>query len=245
MAQGPRVRVLSYNVHGLHDDVDALAAVVTAAAPDVAVLQEGPRRLRWRARCAELARRLGMVVAGGGLPALGNLVLTSVRVRVHEQWTVQYPLTPGRHMRGAVFVRCSVGRSPFVVAGSHLATDAAERPTQATVLKKQLTDVEAPVVLGIDVNETSGGSAWRTLADGLVDPAAVTGQEGRATFPSAAPDRRIDAILVDSRLTVLGYAVIDSAEARRASDHLAVRADLALPVAAPAGDLPGWTTAGR
>jgi hypothetical protein len=76
VSQGPRLRLLSYNVHGLRDDVDALAAVVRAAEPDVVVLREAPRRLRWRAKSAALAHGFGLVVAGGGLPALGNLVLT-------------------------------------------------------------------------------------------------------------------------------------------------------------------------
>src|SRR5439155_27089952 len=67
----PRLRVLSYNVHGQRDDRAALAAVVRGLAPDVAVIQEAPRRLRWRTRCADLARRLDLVHAGGGAPAVG------------------------------------------------------------------------------------------------------------------------------------------------------------------------------
>jgi endonuclease/exonuclease/phosphatase family metal-dependent hydrolase len=223
------LRVLSYNVHGLHDDQAALAAVVREARPDIAILQEAPRRLRWRTRSAILANSLGLVVAGGGLPALGNLVLTTLRIRVHEEWSVRFPLTPGRHMRGAAFVRCSVARLPFVVIGTHLSTDPAERPGQATVLSKSLADIDAPVVIGADLNETSGGSAWRTLADGLVDTAVAAGRDDAATFPATAPRDRIDAIFVGPRWDVLGYDVIDSPEVLRASDHRPVLAEVAVP----------------
>jgi endonuclease/exonuclease/phosphatase family metal-dependent hydrolase len=227
MASGPRLRVLSYNVHGGRDDRAALVAVVRAVQPDVAILQEAPRRMRWRTKSAVLASDLGLVVAGGGLPALGNLILVSLRVHVHEQWCLQFPLTPGRHLRGAAFVRCSVARTPFVVCGSHLATDALERPGQATILKKTMADVDAPLILGADLNEQPGGSAWRVLIEGLVDP----GLSSQPTYPAVAPRERIDAIFVDPRCEVLGYEVIDSPEARRASDHLPLLVEVALPQA--------------
>jgi endonuclease/exonuclease/phosphatase family metal-dependent hydrolase len=192
----------------------------------VVVIQEAPRRFRWRVRCAELARRFGLVYAGGGLPSLGNLVLTNFRVRVHGHWCVQYPLTPGRHLRGAVFVRCEVGRTGFVVAGSHLATDAAERPTQAAILRRTLAEVEEPKLLGIDMNDVPGSPAWRTVGDGLVDSGAAS---GAPTFPAAAPKRRIDAVLVDPRCTIDSYQVFEHPRAVRASDHCPLLVDVTLP----------------
>lgn len=221
-----QLRVVSYNVHSLKDDLDALTAVVRELNPDVLVIQEAPRRFRWRTKCARLAHDFGMIYAVGGLPSLGNLILTHLRVRVHDGWCVQFPLTPGRHMRGAAFARCSVDRIPFIVVGSHLSTDAGERPAQATTLKKAMSDVDAPVVFGADLNENSGGSAWRTLADGLVDTA---GRTDRPTFSCADPRERIDAVFVDPRIAVRRYDVIDTEQARRASDHFPVLAELTLP----------------
>ncbi|GAA1792743.1 endonuclease [Planosporangium flavigriseum] len=230
MGDGPRLRLLSYNVHSLRDDLDALAAVVRAADPDVVVVQEAPRRFRWRSKCAALAHRFGLVVAGGGLPALGNLVLTSLRVRVHEQTCVRYPLTPGRHMRGAVLVRCDVGGTRFAVAGSHLATDSRERPAQAEHLRRLLAQADEPLLLGIDLNETPDGGAWRTLAGaGLIDAATTMGRAEIPTFPVTEPRRRIDAIFVDPRCEVGDYRVFDPPEARRASDHFPLLAEVALP----------------
>jgi endonuclease/exonuclease/phosphatase family metal-dependent hydrolase len=223
------LRVLSYNVHMQQDDVVALAGVVRATAPDVVIVQEAPRRLRWRSKCAALARSFDMVVAAGGLPALGNLLLTTLRVQVHETHCLRFPLTPGRHMRGAAFAECSANRARFTVVGSHLSTDPAERPAQAELLKKVMGQAGAPVIFGGDLNENSGGAAWRTLADGLSDAAVMMNREDRLTFSCANPRDRIDALFVDPRITVRAYDVIDTPQTRRASDHFPIVADLDLP----------------
>jgi endonuclease/exonuclease/phosphatase family metal-dependent hydrolase len=225
------LRVVTYNVHGLRDDRSALVDVVQDLAPDVLIVQEAPRRLRWRTRNAHLAHDLGLVYLAGGAPSLGNVILTSLRVRALETWELRYPLTPGRHMRGAVFARCAVGGAPFVVVGSHLSLDAVERAAQARLLAKALADVDAPVVLGADLNEPPGGTAWQVLGAALVDGADGVRPAGPwATFPAAAPRQRIDAILVDPRIRVTGYRVAaDLPAVRRASDHLPVVAELDLP----------------
>lgn len=223
------LRVASYNIHSARNDPDALAEVVRDLAPDVLVAQEGPRRFRWRHKTAALADAFGLVVAEGGLHSLGNLLLTSLRVRVHESWCLRYPLTPGRHMRGAAFARCAVEGVPFVVAGTHLSTDPAERPAQARLFRQALAGVEAPAVVGVDVNEGPTGESWRALGEGMVDVAERTGAGDRFTFPVASPYDRIDAVLVDPRIEVRGYRVVDTPAARRASDHFAIVADLTLP----------------
>jgi endonuclease/exonuclease/phosphatase family metal-dependent hydrolase len=216
------VRALSYNVHGLRDDAAALRSVIREAEPDVVVLQEAPRRLRWRTRCAALARDLGLVYAAGGGPGLGNLILVSYRLRVHETWSLRYPLTPGRHLRGAAFARMGVAGQRFVVAGSHLSTDAGERPAQAELLARAVAAAgTGSVLLGIDLNEPPGGPAWKALAAvGLADP----GDDLPPTFL----DRRIDAVLVGPGVRVERRQVLDGPAARRASDHLPVLADLLL-----------------
>jgi endonuclease/exonuclease/phosphatase family metal-dependent hydrolase len=219
------LRVLTYNVHGQRDDTRALAAVVREVEPDVVIVQEAPRRFAWRHRCAALADSFGLVVAAGGLPALGNLLLTSLRVRVHDTWCLRYPLTPGRHLRGAVFASGSVDRARFVVTGSHLATDPVERPGQARVWKDAMARVEPVLIAGADLNEEPGGASWGIVADGLTDAGALAGP----TFPATAARARIDAVFVDPRIVVSHCAVVDTPVARRASDHLPVLTDLLLP----------------
>jgi endonuclease/exonuclease/phosphatase family metal-dependent hydrolase len=232
-SQSVTVRVVSYNVHGLHDDRGALASVVRTAAPDIVIVQEAPRRFRWRTKSAELANSWGMLYAVGGLPSLGNLIVTSHRVRVHETWSLRYPLTRGRHLRGAAFARCSIsdaeGRDVmFVVAGSHLATDDAERPGQARAFKDAITDVTEPIVVALDVNETADGPSWKLLADGLTDAAAVKGND-RPTYPATNPKRRIDAVFVDDRCAIKAYDVIATGAAVTASDHLPLLVEVGLP----------------
>ncbi len=221
-APGRALRAVTYNVHGLRDDRTALVEVVRELAPDVLILQEAPRRLRWRVRNAHLAHDLGLVYVAGGAPSLGNVILTSLRVRVQESWALRYPLTPGRHMRGAVFARCHLEAGSFVVAGSHLSTDPVERPAQAGRLAAALAGIDQPVILGADLNEPPGGPAWAALTGRLTD------QDGSSvTFPPTG--LRIDAVLVDPRITVKRYQVAQPPAARRASDHLPVVADLELP----------------
>jgi endonuclease/exonuclease/phosphatase family metal-dependent hydrolase len=221
---GVPLRVMSYNVHGLADDRVALVSLIRDLEPDVLIVQEAPRRFRWRHKCAALADDTGLVVAAGGLPALGNLLLVSLRVAVHETWCTRYPLTPGRHMRGAAFARGTVRGGGFTLSGSHLATDPAERPAQAAVWKEQLSAIEGPLIAAGDLNEGPGGSAWRMVEDGLVTPA-----DGAPTFPASLPARRLDGIFVSPDITVAKYEVVDDERALAASDHLPVLADLVLP----------------
>ncbi|WBC17126.1 endonuclease/exonuclease/phosphatase family protein [Micromonospora sp. WMMA1998] len=228
---GVPLRVLSYNVHSQRDDTAALAEVVREVGPDVVIVQEGPRRFRWRQKCATLADSFGLVVAAGGLPSLGNVLLTSLRVRVTETRCERYPLTPGRHLRGAAYARCRVGGVDFLLAGSHLSTDPAERPAQAAAFKRELAASPLPVVAGADLNEGPDGPAWRTVAEGLTDAAVAADRADRHTFSCADPRRRIDALFVDPRITVADYDVVDTPRTRRASDHFPVLVDLLLPTA--------------
>jgi len=224
-----KIRVMSYNIHSSKDDLGALASVVRSEAPDLVLAQEAPRRFRWRAKNAKLARQWRMLHAGGGLWALGNSLFTTLRIGVRETWNVQFPLTPGRHMRGAVFARCTVGRSRFIAVGTHLSKYAEERAVQGQLLKSYLADLDEPYVVCGDLNEEPGGGGWRTLADGLTD-AAVARECGHLfTFSCASPRRRIDGVFVDPAIEVLDYRLVDSDLAKRASDHFPLVADLALP----------------
>jgi endonuclease/exonuclease/phosphatase family metal-dependent hydrolase len=225
----PRLRFVSYNIAGWSGDAAALTATIRGLAPDVLVLQEV---LRWsdpRTWFFDLAGRFGMARAFGGLTAAGNAVLTSTAVTVHGWRAVRYPLTVRDSPRAAVLVRCAVNGVNFVAGGSHLSTDPALRLRQATIMKNALNSVGSPVMVGVDVNETSTGPAWRIVGAGLVDAAEKTGQADVPTFPTRGPARRIDAIFIDPRLSVLGYQVVDTPQTRVASDHFPLLADVALP----------------
>jgi endonuclease/exonuclease/phosphatase family metal-dependent hydrolase len=236
-----RLRVLSYNVHGLRDDLDALARVVAGSGAHVVFVQEAPKLLRWRARCAELARRCGLVVLAGGGDAAGNLLLGSVAVQVHAACGLLLPLTPGEQLRGAAVAFCSYAGRSFTAVGTHLGLDAAERERQVTALLDRLPPDGPPLVVAGDFNEPPGGAVWGAFTRRLDDAAVIVGASvgggpvsgatavDAPTYSCASPRRRIDGFFVDPRIRVTGYQVLDSADARRASDHFPVYAELTLP----------------
>lgn len=216
------LRVLDWNVRGLRDDVDALTRTVREVAPHVAVLQEAPRVVRWRARAASLARRCGLVVVQGG--ASGNLVLASLAVTVRDTAVVRLPLTRFQYPRAAVVVRGALAGAPFTVAGVHLGLTEPERVGHVPVLLEALAGDE-PLVLAGDVNETGDGPAWSALASHLTDAGA---HDPTPTFSTGSPRRRIDGVFVTPGVPVRGYRVLDTPDVARASDHRPVVAEVGL-----------------
>lgn len=222
------LRVLNWNVHGLRDDVGALAATVASSGAHLFVVQEAPRLFRWRSRCAELARRCGMVVvAGGGGDACGNLLLASVAVRVHAARSRRLVFLPGEQPRGAAVAECSLAGARFTALGTHLSLHPAERLRQVPALLAGLPEDGPPLVLAGDLNEQPGGPTWDAFADRL-DDAAVSYGDDTPTFSTDNPRRRIDAIWVDRRMTVERYTVLDTPLVRRASDHFPLVAEVKL-----------------
>jgi endonuclease/exonuclease/phosphatase family metal-dependent hydrolase len=119
----------------------------------------------------------------------------------------------------------------FVMTGSHLATDPTERPAQAAAWRAAIAELDLPVIAAVDTNDDPGGAAWTVAAQGLLDAAESAGRADLLTFPAVGPNRRIDGVFLDPRIEVAGYEVVDTPEARRASDHLPVMVDLLLPSA--------------
>lgn len=227
---GDRLRVLTYNVHGLRDDRDALYRAVRRAAPDLVFAQEGPHRLRWRTRCADLARRCGLFFGAGGGPAIGNLIMVGHRVRVLRDRSMRFPRPRGHHLRGVAFADCELpDGARFTAVGTHLSTTPAIRVDQAERLVAVLSAQPAPVLFAADLNEAPGGPVWNHLSSVLRDPATADPATGGApTYPAAGPRARLDAVLVPATSTVHEYAVLGTADTRAASDHLPVYAELSL-----------------
>lgn len=226
MAGGRVVRVMSYNVRVLRDDLAALTRVIRAAAPDVLCVQEAPRFARWRTRRADLARRCGMYVAAGERTG-GLAIFASPRAAVvRAEYHLLSPV-PRRHRRAvAVAVLDVAGAGRLVAACTHLDLDADARLRHAAEIEAILADVRrrhpAPLVLAGDLNEGETGAAWRRLRAGLTDVS------DRATYPSHAPAHRIDAIFAAPELTVrtTGIPELPEPDLARAGDHRPVLADL-------------------
>ncbi|WP_307815478.1 endonuclease/exonuclease/phosphatase family protein [Streptomyces sp. 7-21] len=231
------VRLLSYNVRSLRDDTAALARVIRACAPDVLCVQEAPRFFRWRAQAARLARATGLLHVTGGAPSCGTMILASPRARVERAWDTTFPRTPGRHRRG---LATAVLRFPhgerLAVVSCHLSLAAGERLAQGRLTLRHLRAVGVPAaVLAGDLNERPRGRTFRLLTGALTDAWAAAPEGGEHTFPSRAPDRRIDAVLCTGvRITSCGVpppAALPGTrpgDLARATDHLPVLARLEL-----------------
>ncbi|MGQ0846074.1 MAG: endonuclease/exonuclease/phosphatase family protein [Sporichthyaceae bacterium] len=227
-----RLRVVTWNVRSLRDDAGAVAATLRDLEPDVVCLQEAPRFLRWRSRCAELARESQLVMVGGGRNSGANVILSGLRAQVASVVDSHLSGSPKRHRRGVALAVLDLGGARILVAGTHLSLDAAERERQAreAVGRVAALGVEHAVLCG-DFNDVPGSPTWRALSQTLRDAHAVAPVGDVLTFPAVAPARRIDGVFVSPSVRVLGAGVpVDLPNAAAASDHLPVVADLAVPV---------------
>lgn len=224
------LRVVSWNVRSLRDDAGLVAATLRDLEPDVVCLQEAPRFLRWRSRCAELAREARLLMVGGGRASGANVVLANLRTQVDSIVDSSLPGSPARHRRGLVLTVLQIGGARLLVAGTHLSLDAVEREQQAREAVRRVAAMGvANAVLCGDFNDVPGSPTWHALSDGLRDAYAVAPVGDTLTFPAIAPARRIDGIFVSSGIEIVGAGVpVDLKNPAAASDHLPVLADLVL-----------------
>jgi endonuclease/exonuclease/phosphatase family metal-dependent hydrolase len=218
------LRVLTWNVRSLRDDLDAIAAVVRDCAPDVMAVQEAPRFARWRSKRAELARRCGLLVATADRPG-GLVVLTTLRCQVTGTSFTLLPKTPKRHQRAVTTATVSFDGASWCLASTHLSTDPTERQRHLPTLLEALPS-DVPLVLAGDVNEGPVGPVFRRLAARFQDCFAVAGTGDGATSPATDPVRRIDAIFADPAVTVVSCESVSAPGVERASDHRPVLAVL-------------------
>lgn len=227
------LRVLTYNILQGGRRGAPLDEVVQAVAPDVLVVNECPKApVVWRLGCARLAERWGMRVAAGGRPAGSNLLLVRTGVAVRSAGAARIPQPAFAPRRGVVWAQLRVRGVLVGVVGCHLGLDPDKRPDEVERVLAAARGLRGPVLLAGDLNERPGGPSWARLhRAGFVDP----GDDGWLTFPSDAPRKRIDALLVrgDARVLRHGDPGVAADLLSRASDHRPVRLELDLG-AAPA-----------
>jgi endonuclease/exonuclease/phosphatase family metal-dependent hydrolase len=227
----PTVRLLTYNVRSLRDDAAAVARVVRAARPDVVCIQEAPRFVLWRLRCAVFARRCRLRWFAGGRHTGANLVLCRPGVRRLARHDLAFSTHPGLHARGAAVAEVAVDGSPLLVVGIHLDLVPRARLRHIGELRTALGRIGAAhgaVVVAGDVNEPARGATWSALGAIGTDAGSLTGSTA-PTFPARRPVDRIDGVFVSPPATIRSVEVIDSPDARTASDHLPVLATFDLP----------------
>jgi len=225
------LRVSSYNVRDLKDDVDAAARVVRAIDPDVLCLQEVPRRLGAGHRIVAFAARCGLRWAGGHRGSGGTTLMSSPRVEVESVWHRPLKVPLLQRQRGYAVSRLRLpGHQSLRVASVHLSLDAVERAAHAASILSGLPADLGLLVAG-DLNEGSEGQAWSAFADGL---RAVSADA--PTYPAANPRQRLDVIFATPGLSAApgGQVELDPADLVAATDHRPVWIDLDLrPLALP------------
>jgi len=166
------LRVASYNVRDLKDDVDAAARVVRAIEPDVLCLQEVPRHPFSGHRVAELARRCGLMWSGGHRGSGGTTILTALRVDVRGARHEGLPVGRRQRERGyAVATVALPGGAMLDVVSVHLSLDADERARHAGDL--QFWGILAGLVGGplmlvyLVLFNREGNPLWMLAAVGL------------------------------------------------------------------------------
>ena len=226
----PTLRLLSYNIRSLRDDEAAVARVIRAADPHVVCIQEAPRFLRWRSICAALARRSGLVIVGGGRPAAGNLLMSTLGVEVHGVRDQLFTKDLRLHQRGTALALLSLRGSRFVVGGTHLDLEEAPRVRHVGELHRAVDSFAGavPSILAGDINDLPDSASWRALAGARTDAFAAAGVGDGFTYSATGPVRRIDGVFADHRLQVLTATVVDSPDVHIASDHRPLLVELDL-----------------
>ena len=233
------LRLLSWNVWDMLGDPLAVARVLRSARPDVACLQEAPRRPGSRWRLTALARASGLQFVAGGRASAGTALLCSARVVVRDVEAFRLPVEGWRSRpRGAVLATAGLpGGLPLRVACVHLGLQEGERLHHARMLRHRLGRSGLPAVVAGDFNELPGGPSWRAF-DGMADD---PDPDAPPTFRAPRPRRRIDAVLAGPGVRVSEYArwTPDERDVRLASDHhpVLVLADRSDEAGGPAGPL--------
>jgi endonuclease/exonuclease/phosphatase family metal-dependent hydrolase len=178
---------------------------------------------------------MDFLAAVTGMPAIVGLTIIRHEGHYGNALLTRRPvLTVRRHdisvsrrePRGALDVDLDVPGATLRVVIAHLGLRPAERRCQVTRLLQVLRDVplaRSIVLLG-DINEWPPfGRPLRWIHQLLGKPPA------QPTFPARIPLFTLDRVWVHPHSALLVCSVHRSAQARRASDHLPVKAIIAVP----------------
>lgn len=131
--------------------------------------------------------------------------------------------------RGAIIARVDRPGLQIWAISVHLGLDPAERLRNAEELSDRTRGLRGPVLIGGDCNETPDGKAIGFLSERFWDAWLLGGDVAGETFPAKDPTARIDFLFVSEGIAVERVIVPSTRDARTASDHLPVVAELTLP----------------
>jgi endonuclease/exonuclease/phosphatase family metal-dependent hydrolase len=225
----------SYNVHKCvgtdrRFDPARTVAVIAEIGADVLALQEADRRFGDRAGLLDLAaieREAGLVPAPvvnghAGHGWHGNLLLVRAGLlrRLHQV------VLPGLEPRGALVADIEFAQGPLRVVGAHLGLLRQSRRLQIERLLAHAAETaDHPTVVMGDLNEWRHGR--RSALHGFAPSFGPTGR-GAPSFPAYFPVLALDRIIARPGGILGPVRAHDTPLARRASDHLPIKAHVRL-----------------
>ena len=225
--------VASYNIHkGIgadrRRDLGRTAAVIAEIGADILALQEADTRFGTRTGLLDLdqiRRDLGLIAVpldgvGDAHGWHGNLLL--VRNALVQE--VHQLILPGLEPRGAMVTDMVIAGQPLRIVNAHLGLFAGSRAAQARALIARIDQLDGRPTLRMgDLNEWRGsGRALQTLGRHFQIA------DARASFPARYPLLALDRMMLSPHGELLDVSAHDSPLARRASDHLPIKARLRL-----------------
>jgi endonuclease/exonuclease/phosphatase family metal-dependent hydrolase len=217
------IRVVAYNVSG-GLDLGAAGEVLAALEPSVVCLVERPGS----ARLSRLARRSQLEVAvRAGRRGSGTAVLLDPDVRLRSTSVLPLTAPPEVPRREASQAIVSVGGLGLSVTAVQLGLRPEVRRTNLAELLRFLGTIDAPTVLGCDLNESTRSPVAQAFAARFQDAHAIAGTGGGETYPTSDPSTRQDFVFAERSLTLLGAFVASAPPVEIASHHRPVVVDLA------------------
>ena len=227
------MKIASYNIRkcvGLDRkrDPHRTLSVISTVPADIMALQEVDKRLGKRPAALpvdKIETRTGMVPLELGLsgPSMGwhgNALLIKPDIDIAD---IECLNLPGLEPRGAIILDVAISRNaPLRLAAVHLGLMRGNRKSQLKYLLDALANRpwQRTVIMG-DFNEWSQTKGLGSLADEF--EFVTPGNSFHAAWPLA----KLDRFALSKELLVKDAGVIEKGQARRASDHLPIWAEIA------------------
>lgn len=234
--------VSSYNIHkavgtDMRRDPTRTVQVIQEIGADIVALQEVDRRFGDRRGVLDpemlhsvtglvpvaLTDRLGARAHGWH----GNLLMLHGGAEVEEARAVTLP---GLEPRGAIVADIRINGQPLRVITAHLGLLHQSRVLQARFLSKVIEEGDGrPTLVMGDFNEWRLGAGCSLMPLRRELRAVKRSAQTIASFPAQMPVLPLDRIIGCRRAEIGDLRIHDSILARKASDHLPIRAALNLP----------------
>lgn len=216
------IRVVAYNVSG-GLDLGAVTEVLATLQPQIVCVLEvpSPSRLRRVARDTDLE-----IAARSGRGGTGTAVLVAPQLNVLSAGGVE--LTTPRQVprREASHAIVSAGGSRLSVTAVQLGLRPEVRRVNLDELMGFLASVDAPTIVGCDLNESPRSPVAVRLAASYLDAHTAAGIGAGLTYPTSDPVVRQDYVFVEPALRVATCRTVSDAPVEIASHHRPVVAEI-------------------